>query len=250
MQKIISIIIPVYNEEKNIPLINSKLEDIFLSLDYDYEIIFINDGSSDHSQFVIWNLAKKNKKIKSIEFLKNFGKEAALTAGLQYATGEAAIIIDADLQHPVSLIPLFIENWENGADVVIGLRTKNKGQSLLKIFFSFLFYKLVKIIGNKSIKSGVTDFRLIDRKVISKFNNLPKRNYMVRARIDQLGFKSEYIKFEAGERASGVASYSYFKLIKLAIFSLMPKSMSTGIFCKSLDKTLYVIKSTNNLRDF
>ena len=125
MAKIISIIVPVHNEEKNIPLINAEILHVFESLSlYDYEIIYVNDGSKDKSQEVIENLAQDDKKIKSIEFSRNFGKEAATSAGLQYATGNAAIAIDADLQHPPQLILEFIKHWEGGGRC--GYRNKNK----------------------------------------------------------------------------------------------------------------------------
>ena len=145
MQKIISIVIPVFNEEKNIPLIKTELINIFLSLPYDYEIIFVNDGSVDDSQKVIEDFTKIDNKIKSIEFSRNFGKESAISAGFQYSKGDAVLLIDADLQHPVSLIPLFIKKWEDDNEVVIGLRTKNKDQFFIKDFCSFLYYKIINI---------------------------------------------------------------------------------------------------------
>jgi len=225
MSKIISIVIPVYNEEKNIPLISAELLNVFSSIKYDYEIIFINDGSKDKSQSVIENLAKTNSKIKGIDFSKNFGKEAATSAGLQYATGDAVIIIDADLQHPTSLIPSFIERWEKGSDVVIGLRTKNKGQSLMKRLCSFLYYKIINSISDTDIKSGATDFRLIDRKVVDEFNKFTEHERITRGLIDWLGFKRDFVKFEANERINGKASYSYFKLIKLALSSSISHSL-------------------------
>ena len=226
MAKIISIIVPVYNEEKNIPLINAELLNVFsvLSL-YDYEIIYVNDGSKDNSQEVIENLTQNDKRIKSIEFSRNFGKEAATSAGLQYSTGSAAIAIDADLQHPPQLILEFIKHWESGADVVIGLRTKNKGQSITKKCCSYLYYKFMNAISDTPIEPGATDFRLIDRKVINEFNKFTEHERMTRGIIDWLGFKREFIKFEANERANEEASYSFWKLIKLALSSSVSHSL-------------------------
>lgn len=225
MQKTISIIVPVYNEEKNIPLINAEILDVFSSLPYGYEIIFVNDGSKDFSQLAIEILTKSDKKIKSIEFSRNFGKEIATSAGLQYSTGDAAIMIDADLQHPVSLIPKFIQRWENGADVVIGLRTKNNGQSIIKNLCSFLYYRIINTISDTPIEPGATDFRLIDRKVINEFNRFTEHERITRGLIDWLGFKREFIEFEANERVNGVASYSFLKLMRLAISSSVSHSM-------------------------
>lgn len=227
MAKIISIIVPVHNEEKNIPLINAELLNVFAPLSlYDYEIIYVNDGSKDNSQEVIENLTQNDKRIKSIEFSRNFGKEAATSAGLQYATGNAAIAIDADLQHPVSLIPEFIKRWEGGADVVIGLRTKNIGQSSLKKLCSYLYYKFINAISDTPIEPGATDFRLIDRKVINEFNKFTEHERMTRGIIDWLGFRREFIKFEANERVNGEASYSFIKLAKLAISSSVAHSLA------------------------
>ncbi len=226
MAKIISIIVPVHNEEKNIPLINAELLNVFSSLPiYDYEIIYVNDGSKDKSQEVIENFAQDDKRIKSIEFSRNFGKEEATSAGLQYATGNAAIAIDADLQHPPQLILEFIKKWEDGADVVIGIRTKNKGQSFIKNCCSHLYYKFINTISDTPIEPGATDFRLVDRKVINEFNKFTEHERMTRGIIDWLGFKREFIKFEANERINGEASYSFWKLTKLALSSSISHSL-------------------------
>lgn len=225
MPKTISIIIPVHNEEKNIPLICEELLRVFSPLPYSYEIIYVNDGSTDNSQKIIERLTEASDKIKSIEFSRNFGKEAATSAGLQYATGDAAIMIDADLQHPTSLITHFIERWENGADVVIGLRTKTKGNFGLKLLGSYFYYKIINLISETPIVSGATDFRLIDRKVVDEFNKFTEHERITRGLIDWLGFKREFVEFEAAERAHGTASYSYFKLIKLAISSSIAHSL-------------------------
>ncbi len=225
MQKTISVIIPVYNEEKNIPLINAELLNVFSSLSYNCEFIFVNDGSDDFSQRVVDELADKNSKIKSIEFSRNFGKEAATSAGLKNSIGDAVIVIDADLQHPTSLIPELIKKWEGGADVVIGLRTKNKGQSFIKTFCGYIYYKVINAISDTPIKSGATDFRLLDRKVVDEFNKFTEHERITRGLIDWLGFKREFVQFEARERANGLASYSYFKLMKLAFSSSVSHSL-------------------------
>lgn len=225
MQKIISIIVPVYNEEKNTSLVHAEILNIFSTLSYDYEIIYVNDGSTDRSQLVIEGLAKTDKRVKSIEFSRNFGKEAATSAGLSHSVGDAAIMIDADLQHPVLLIPKLIQRWEDGSDVVIGVRTKNNGASLVKRFGSFLYYKIINTISDTPIRSGATDFRLLDRKVVVEFNRFTENQRMTRGLIDWLGFKRDFVEFEAGERADGVASYSFLKLIKLAISSSVAHSL-------------------------
>jgi dolichol-phosphate mannosyltransferase len=225
MQKTISIIVPIHNEEKNIPLINEELLHVFSFLPYDYEIIYVNDGSKDGSQQIIEGLLKTDDKIKCIEFSRNFGKESATSAGLQYSTGDAVIVIDADLQHPTSLIAKFIERWEGGVDVVIGLRTKTKGALGLKFLCSFFYYKVINTISETPIVSGATDFRLIDRSVVNEFDKFTEHERITRGLIDWLGFKREFVEFEANERVNGVASYSYIKLVKLALSSFVSHSL-------------------------
>ncbi len=245
MQKTISIIVPVYNEEKNIPLINAELSNVFSYLSYDYEIIFVNDGSKDNSQQIIESLVKKDRKIKNIEFSRNFGKEMATTAGLNHCKGDCAILIDADLQHPVEMIPKFIDNWEKGDEVVIGVRKISKSDTFIKILGSKLFHKIISIISEIEMMPNSTDFRLIDRKVIDAFNECTERTRLTRGLIAWLGFKRSGIEFEAKGRTNGKASYSTLKLIKLAFSSFVAMSMFPlkiagylGIFITSISGLL------------
>lgn len=220
----ISIIVPVYNEEKNISSFYAASEKVLGNLGRPYEIIFINDGSCDNSQMELEKLVG-NENVKVLEFSRNFGKEIALTAGLNHCSGEAAIMIDADLQHPVDLIPEFVTKWESGTEVVIGVRKKNKSAGFIKNWGSFLFYKIMKRIANVSLVPNATDFRLLDRKVINEFNKFTERQRMTRALIAWLGFKRDYIYFEALERNSGKASYNVRKLISLAMNSFVSLSL-------------------------
>lgn len=241
MQKTISIIVPVYNESKNIPLITDEVISIFANISYDYELIFVNDGSKDNSQDVIDSLTASNTKIKSIEFSRNFGKEAATSAGLQFCSGDAAIFIDADLQHPPQLILEFIKKWEEGFDVVIGKRSKTKGTSMLKSLTSFLYYKIINSISETPIEPGATDFRLVNRTVIDAFNGFSERERITRGLIDWLGFKRTFVRFVAEERAHGEASYSYLKLIKLAVSSSIAHSLMPLKFAGYLGTLIMII---------
>ncbi len=229
MEKVslISIIIPARNEEKNIPLICDKIIKVWdiLKHKYAYEIIFVNDGSTDASSAVLEKLGTENKNVKYIEFSRNFGKELALSAGIFYARGDAAIIIDADLQHPPELIPDFIEKWEKGAEIVIGIRNKNKGEGLIKKFGSILFYKIMNSIGETEILPQETDYRLLDKKVIVEFNRFTEKNRITRGLIDWLGFKKDYIYFNAHERINGKAQYNNMKLFRLALASFVSQSL-------------------------
>jgi dolichol-phosphate mannosyltransferase len=228
MQKTISIVIPVYNEEENIPLIYRAVESVLDQLSkYNHEIVFINDGSTDHSGEVIKEIIKNNHQagIVYLEFSRNFGKEMAITAGLNHCTGDSAIIIDADLQHPVGMIPRFISEWENGFEVVIGVRKKSKSDTLVKTLGSKLFYLIISRISETEITPNSTDFRLLDRKVIDVFNQCTERTRITRGLISWLGFKKTFVEFEANARVNGEAGYSTTKLIKLALSSFVSMSL-------------------------
>ncbi len=223
----ISVIVPVYNEEKNVPLFYEKVVPVLDSLIYDWELLLINDGSRDKSIFELEKLEKNDSRVRVIDFSRNFGKEVAMTAGINFCRGAACIILDADLQHPIEKIPEFIEHWEGGAEVVIGIRKKNKGEGLVKKIGSYLFYKLINQISEMKIVTRATDYRLLDRIVIDEFNLFTEKNRMTRALVDWLGFRREYIYFEANERIHGVPAYNFWKLLRLAFnsiisFSLLP----------------------------
>ena len=226
----ISIIVPVYNEEKNISDFYIALKEVLAKISYNCEIIFVNDGSHDNSQSELEKLAASangngKERVRVLEFSRNFGKEVALTAGLNNSTGDAAIMIDADLQHPVGLIPEFINKWEKGVEVVIGVRQKNKDCGVIKSWGSFLFYKIMNSIADIALVPNSTDFRLLDRKVIDEFNKFTERHRMTRALIAWLGFNRDYIYFEAPVRANGKASYTIRKLISLAMNSFVSLSL-------------------------
>ncbi|HDL64011.1 MAG TPA: glycosyltransferase, partial [Proteobacteria bacterium] len=200
--RIISIIVPVYNEAENIPLLYDKLARIGEEMreKYELEIIFVNDGSTDAGQQVISDLSDSDDRVKYIELSRNFGKEVALTAGINNCRGVACIMIDGDLQHPVELIPEFIRKWEDGAETVIGIREDNHSGDKIKRAGSSLFYKIINRIASANIIPGATDFRLLDRIIIDEFNKFTERNRISRGLMDWLGFRREYIYFKAGER--------------------------------------------------
>jgi dolichol-phosphate mannosyltransferase len=221
---LISIIIPIYNEADNIPQFFTALAKILNGLErYDWEMIYVDDGSSDTSVAELHKIASEQVQI--IEFSRNFGKEAALSAGLKQAKGDAAIMIDSDFQHPMELIPEFIAKWEAGADVVVGIRKTNKKAGLVKRAGSFIFYKIMRQISQVEIIRNETDYRLISREVIKAFNKLSESNRMTRALIDWLGFKRDYIYFCANERTNGQAGYNIFKLFGLAVNSFVSLSL-------------------------
>lgn len=224
-QSVITVIIPLYNEEANVPNIFAAVSDIAAELEHAFEFIFVNDGSKDGSASAVRKLQKKHKHIKLLNLARNFGKEIALTAGLHHASGDAAIMLDADLQHPPRYIPEFIKKWQDGADVVVGVRTTHGKESRFKTTSSALFYKLINKVSSVRITPHATDFRLLDKSVVEQFTKFTERNRIVRGLVDWLGFEPEFVYFEADERLHGEASYTLGKLIRLATDTFVSMSL-------------------------
>ncbi|MBQ3409958.1 glycosyltransferase family 2 protein [Candidatus Saccharibacteria bacterium] len=225
-KKLLSIIVPIHNEEEGIgAFLRQELLPVAEKLQMDYDIILVNDGSTDKTLSIIQNFAEKDKKIRVISLSRNFGKEPALSAGLKYAKGDAALTIDADGQQPPRLIPDFIKKWEAGAEIVTGVRDHYTKHGFIPKLGSKLFYKLLRMMGNKHTVPGSTDFRIMDRVVIDEFNKLTEHNRITRGLIDWLGFKQEYIDYVYGVRMAGKPSYNFKKLFRLAVDSFI--SMST-----------------------
>jgi len=225
--KTLSVIVPAYNEEKNIRPFYDKFKGVFRSLEnnYQYELIFINDGSEDGTNDEIEKITKEDGRVKYIDFSRNFGKEIATTAGINLCSGDACIMLDADLQHPAELIPDFIRKWEEGYEVVVGIREESKSDSWIKIFGGKVFYWVLNNITDTKILPNATDFRLLDRIVIDEFNRFSEAKRLTRGLIDWLGFKRTCITFQANERLHGTASYSIWKLTKLAFHSFVSLSL-------------------------
>ena len=226
-KRTLSFVIPVYNEAEVLPkfLDTQLLPEIKKLKDFHTEVIFINDGSSDNTLEIVQDYAKRDKSIRVISFSRNFGKEMALAAGYRYAKGDAAISIDADGQQPPSLIPEFIEKWEDGAEVVTGVRDHYTKHGFVAKTGSKIFYWLLRKMGNKYTVPGSTDFRLIDRVVLDEYNQLTEHNRITRGLIDWLGFKQENIYYTYGSRMAGETSFNFSKLLTLALDSFI--SMST-----------------------
>jgi glycosyltransferase involved in cell wall biosynthesis len=229
--KTISIVIPIYNEAPNVKPLYSALRSIIKGIPHRFELIFVDDGSSDDSVVKIKKVAKKDKKVKVVELARNFGKEIAVTAGIHVARGDAAIIMDADLQHPPELLPKFVEEWQKGADVVVGVKRYSDQEGWFKRFSSKSFYALLGKVSPSVITPHASDFRLINRKVIEAFKSFTERNRITRGIIDWTGFDRRYVYFEAPPRLYGDAGYSYRKLFGLAMnsftaYSLLPLKLA------------------------
>lgn len=228
-KQLISIVIPAYNEEHSIQKIYHSLTQVMktLSGSYEYEIIFVDDGSNDGTWNAIETIAKKDKKVKGICFSKNFWKEIALTAWIFRASWDAVITIDCDGQHPVDKIPLFIEKWKEGYDIVYNKRPQIQGASFIKKISSSLFYTLFNAISEFKLEPHTTDYRILDRNVINAFLQFKEKNRMFRGIIDSLGFSKTYLVFDALPNNERTPRYTYKKLYNLAInaltsFSIFP----------------------------
>jgi len=222
-KKLISIVIPAYQEEKNIAKIYQAILKVLprIHQKYDFEIIFVNDGSRDLTWFEIKKLCEKDSRVKGLNFSKNFGKEIALTAGVEKSSGDAVITMDVDGQHPVEKLPEFIEKWELGFEIVYNIRPKIAGASLIKRFSSWIFYQVFNTISDVKMEAGTTDYRLLDRKVVDVFLTFTERNRLYRGIVDFIGFHKCKLEFDALPNPEGrKPSYNYIKLYHLAINSL------------------------------
>jgi glycosyltransferase involved in cell wall biosynthesis len=226
-QALISIIIPCYNEAQNIEALFTGITEALAPSQYDFEMLFVDDGSKDNSTEVIASLPLSEKfHVKTLSLSRNFGKEIALTAGLDACIGVAAILIDADMQQPPSYMPEFIAKWEAGAEVVVGHRKLDKHYApLYKRLGSKIFYKLLTAISETPVEAGATEFRLIDRVVIDQFKRFTERRRLTRGLIDWLGFERANVYFKPSQRASGTTGYPLGKLIGLAITSFTSNSL-------------------------
>ena len=221
-KKNLSIVVPVFNEADSIIEFNDSLVKSISSLPYNFKIIYVNDGSTDNSLEIISKLASENISVLCLS--RNFGKEIALTAGISHAKGDAIICLDADGQHPPKYIADMVAKWEQGSDIVIGVRSNNEFRSFISSLKSKIFYGLFNYLSNDKLVQGSTDFRLIDRAVADEFITLNEPDRMTRLLIDWLGFDRDYVYFEAEERKHGQATYSNRKLINLAFSAMISSS--------------------------
>ncbi len=243
----ISVIIPVFNETEVIDTTYQRLKSVMESLQMNYELIFVNDGSRDDTEQKICHYAETDKTVKLIGFSRNFGHQCAISAGMNYASGDAVIVIDADLQDPPELIPQMIEKWQEGYEVVYGKRLKRKGETFFKKATAKLFYRLLKHLTNVDIPVDTGDFRLIDRKVCDVFCSLQEKNRFIRGLVSWIGFRQTYVEYVREERFAGETKYPLKKMIRFAMdgilsFSYIPLKIASLLgFLVSLFSFLYLI---------
>ncbi len=258
----ISVIIPSYNEQGNVQNTKNVVAKILEDNNIDFQLVFVNDGSSDKTWEVLTELSQNDKRVVSVNFSRNFGKEAAIFAGLKVCTGDCAVVMDCDLQHPPQTIVEMYNIWKNNdVDVVEGVKADRGKENIVYKGFSKLFYKLIKK-ASKLDMDGASDFKLIDRCVIDALNDMPERLTFFRALSSWVGFKTEKVYFEVAERFDGTSKWSVKSLVKYAIssvtsFTCAPMQLVTGcgvlLFIISLIlgvQTIYNYVTGNSLEGF
>ena len=233
--KKISVVIPMYYEEEVAEECYKRMTGVLKGIEnYEYEIIFVNDGSKDKTLSILEKIANKDKNVKVISFSRNFGHQCAVTAGLQYVTGDAIVIIDADLQDPPELIPEMLKLWEEGNEVIYGKRKTREGESKFKLLTAKMFYNTLNALSDVDIPKDTGDFRLVDRKVVDVINSLPEHNKFLRGLFSWVGFEQKAFEYERKERFAGKTKYPLKKMLKLASdgiigFSTKPLKMVEGL---------------------
>ena len=216
-KKKLTLVIPMYYEEKVADECYKRVKDNLEKLEnYEYEIIFVNDGSTDKTLEILEAIAEKDKNVKIISFSRNFGHQAAVTAGLQYVSGDAILIMDADLQDPPELIPDMLKLWEDGNEVIYGQRKSREWESAFKLFTASMFYKTLNALSDVEIPRNTGDFRLVDRKVVDTINSLPEHNKFLRGLFSWVGYKQKAFEYDRKERFAGKTKYPLKKMLKLA----------------------------------
>lgn len=217
MRKLISVVVPVYNEQENIEVFHQAIQQAFHDLDYDYELIFVDDGSKDASAYVLQALTEQDPNVKFIMLSRNFGHQTALTCGLDYANGDAVVTMDGDMQHPPSMLPALIRDWEDGYELIQTVRLSTSGASFFKKITSKVYYKIINMLAQVPVVEGGSDFRLMDKKVVQAFRLYRERGRFIRGMVGLLGFKHKQVEFIAPARFAGVSKFSLSKMLHFAL---------------------------------
>ena len=231
--KKVTILIPAYNEEESIPFLKKRVEELINKIkDYEFEILLINDGSSDKTLELIKKWREEDSRISYVDFSRNFGKETAMIAGFDYSTGDCVIIIDADLQDPPELIPEMLKYWEEGYDDVYARRKSRKGETWFKKFTSKMYYKVLQSLTNVPIQKDTGDFRLLDRRCVNALMKMRESQRCSKSMFSWIGYKKKEILYDRDPRVAGKTKWNYKKLVDLAIdgitsFTTSPLRIST-----------------------
>ena len=245
--KKISVVIPMYNEEEVVKTSYLRIQKVMEDLkQYDYEMLFVDDGSRDKTLSLLQEIAKENQKVKILSLSRNFGHQAAVTAGIQYVTGDAVIIMDADLQDPPELLPEMLALWEEGNEVIYGQRRSRKGESAFKLLTAKMFYRTLNALSDVEIPKDTGDFRLVDKKVIDVINIMPEHNKFLRGLFSWVGFQQKAYFYEREERKAGKTKYPFQKMWKLASdgiisFSTKPLKIVGGLGCVTIILSIAIL---------
>ncbi|MBP2643096.1 MAG: hypothetical protein H6Q67_983 [Firmicutes bacterium] len=247
--KLISIVVPIFNEQDNIEVFYQQVCTHMKALDCKFELIFVDDGSKDGTPLLLDGLAGKDERVKALLLARNFGHQLALTCGLDHASGDAVITMDGDMQHPPEMLPLLIEKWQVGYEVVQTIRVNTEGVSWFKTFTSGLFYKMMNAVSDVQVAEGGSDFRLLDRKVVESFRRFREHARFIRGLISAIGYNQTQLEFVAPKRFAGQSKFSLKKMITFAIdgitaYSKLPLrfALYVGVIfgCISMGLTLHV----------
>ena len=225
-----SIIVPAYNEEKSLQLFYDAVTPLFESLGEEYEMIFVNDGSTDETKNILDALADRDARVKVCHFSRNFGQQAALLCGMEQASGDAVIAMDADLQDPPEVALEMIAKWKEGYDVVHGKRRKRRGESAFKKATASLFYRFTRKITGLDLPQNVGDFKLYSRKVVSAILSMGEHDRLLRAQTTWVGFKQTFVEFDRPQRVAGETHYTLKKMVRLAQAGILPNTEYTLTF--------------------
>ena len=220
----ISIVTPVYNEEDNVVFFHEEITKVMKTTGMDYELIYVNDGSKDRTDELIRELAEKDPHVRAITFARNFGHQTAITCGMDFARGDAVITMDGYMQHPPELIPLLLEKWKDGYDIVQTIRTSTEDSGFIKKITSAGYYKVINSISKTPVTPGGSDFRLMNRKSLDVFLRFREHARFIRGIVGGLGFKQTTIKFEAPARHAGVSKFSMNKMLHFAMDGILTNS--------------------------
>lgn len=245
--KTLSIIVPVYNENNSIPIFMNSITNVLDSVNYAVELIFINDGSDDNTQDILASYALRDARAKVIELSRNFGKEYALCAGFKHAKGDAIIPIDVDLQDPPALMLEFVKHWEQGADIVVGVRSSRETDSLWKRVTANLFYKIFRRLCGRRMIQNAGDYRLLSRKATEALNALPESVRFTKGLYSWIGFENILVQYDRATRSTGMSKWEKWKLWNFALdgitsFTTFPLRIWSYLgFCLAVFGIVYAI---------
>jgi dolichol-phosphate mannosyltransferase len=231
---VLSIVAPCYNEEENLPHLYTRIRSVMESIGEPWELVLVNDGSRDRTLYQMMNLHDEDKRVKIVNFARNFGHQTAVTAGMDFASGQAVILIDADLQDPPELIQDMVNKWREGYHVVYAVRIERKGESRFKIWTAKLFYRLIYRITDIHIPLDTGDFRLMDRRVVNAVNQMREHNRFIRGLTSWVGFRQTGVEYARDERLYGETKYPLKKMFRLALDAI------TGFSYFPLQVAIYI----------